>query len=225
MAESVHSSVMVLRPNDPPAMPDTGETPNERWSCASSLVGTAGQTYIERRGIPIRVAQEADVRYDPDWHGRPAVIVPMKDSADVIRSVHGRYIQQARHQDKMFTIGPGGGVVSVLGGWRHSTIILVEGLFDALSLALCGYGSVATIGRWAPWLSDVCAHKVVWLAFDSNRPGEIAAARYSQSLTNSELHRLLPPGRSKDWNTALVKRDRGTIEAWLQRRLSNVKPL
>ena len=206
-------------------MLDTGETLNERWSCASSIVGTAGQIYVERRGIPVRIAQEADVRYDPYWHGRPAVIVPMKDSNDVICSVHGRYIEQARHQDKMLTIGSGGGVVNVLGGWRHSTIILVEGLFDALSLAVCGYASVATIGRWAPWLTDVCAYKVVWIGFDSNRPGEMEAARYRQNLTNSELHRLLPPGRSKDWNTALVKRGRGTVQAWLQRRLSNVKPL
>jgi hypothetical protein len=215
----------MLRSSDLPVMPDTGEGPAERWSRASSLVGTVGQIYMERRGIPIRIALEAGIRYDSDWAGRAAVIVPMKDANGVLCSVHGRYIVQARHEDKMLTIGSGGGVVSVLGGCRNSTIILVEGLFDALSLAVCGYGSVATIGRWAPWLPDLCAHKVVWLAFDSNRPGEIEAARYSQSLANSEIRRLLPPGRSKDWNTALVKRGRATVEAWLDRHLSRVKPV
>jgi Toprim-like len=215
----------MLRSSDSPVMPDTGETPAERWSRASSLVGSVGQIYMERRGIPIRIALEAGIRYDPCWAGRAAVIVPMKDANGVLRSMHGRYIEQARHQDKMLTIGSEGGMVSVLGGCRNSTIILVEGLFDALSLAVCGYGSVATIGRWAPWFPDMCAHKVVWLAFDSNRPGEIEAARYGQRLTNSQIRRLLPPGRSKDWNTALVKRGRTTVQTWLDRQLVSEKQL
>jgi hypothetical protein len=206
-------------------MPDTGETPAERWLRAASLLGTAGQTYLERRGIPLKIALEAGIRYDPDWAGRAAVVAPMRDSSGVLRSVHGRYIEQARHQNKMLTIGSGGGVVSVLGASQNAAIILVEGLFDALSLATCGYSSVATIGRWMPALSEVCAHKVVWLAFDANRPGEIEAARYSQSLAKSEIRRLLPPGRSKDWNTALVKRGRATVESWLNNHLSRVERL
>jgi len=50
----------------------------------------------------------------------------------------------------MLTIGSGGGTASVLGGWQVEPLILVEGLFDALSLATCGWASVATVGRWHP---------------------------------------------------------------------------
>jgi Toprim-like len=205
-------------------MADTGESPEKRWACALTLTGTKGQAYVERRGIPVSIAIDADVRYDPAWVGRSAVIAPMKDADGALRAIHGRYIEPSRRQDKMLTIGPAGGVINVMGGCRRSTIILVEGLFDALSLAACGYGSVATVGRWAPWLAEACASKIVWLAFDSNRPGDIQVGRYKQILTKSEIHRLLPPGHSKDWNTALVKGGAGAVEAWLHRRLPDVKP-
>jgi hypothetical protein len=76
-------------------------------------------------------------------------------------------------QDKMFTMGAGGGVATVGAGWHGEPLILVEGIFDALSLAVCCWDCVATIGRWAPWLPEVCAGRTVWLAFDANAPGEV----------------------------------------------------
>ena len=205
--------------NDSPTMPGTGESPEARLARAVPLFGTPGQDYVEKRGIPVRLAHDAHVRFDPDWHGRAALLVPMKDAAGNLCSVHGRYLAHAGDQNKMLTIGPGGGVVSVMDGLRRDSIILVEGLFDALTLALCGYGSVATVGRWAPWLPEACAGKTVWLAFDGNRPGEVTTMRYKQSLIGADTRRLPPPGRSKDWNTALVNRGRATVEAWLRRHL------
>ena len=210
---------MTVRFHDSPGMPRTGETPDERLARGLALIGTPGQGYVEKRGIPAGIAENEGVRYDADWSGRPAFIVPMLDADDHLRSVHGRYLAQTAWQDKMLTIGPGGGVVSVLGGWRADPMIIVEGLFDALSLAVCGRGSVATVGRWAPWLPDVCANKLVWLAFDGNRPGELEAARYRERLVSARTERLLPPGHYKDWNTALVKRGRGYVEAWLNHHL------
>jgi DNA primase len=130
-------------------------------------------------------------------------------------SVHGRYLETLRGQDKMFTIGPGGGVASTGAGWRGEPLILVEGIFDALSLAVCGWDSVATIGRWAPWLPEACAGRNVWLAFDANAPGEEAAACYIQRLPRSMPRRLLPPPHCKDWNTALLKRGPAAIARWL----------
>jgi hypothetical protein len=183
-------------------------------------MGTPGQAYIEKRGISVNVAHDAGVRFDPDWDGRPAVIVPMCDAEGQLRSVHGRYLAHTGQQNKMLTIGPGGGVISVGEGWRAEPVILVEGLFDALSLALCGQSSVATVGRWAPWLPRACAGKSVWLAFDGNRPGEAEAVHYQRELAHSQTKRLPPPGHSKDWNTALTKHGRAALESWLERHLS-----
>src|SRR5580765_945506 len=210
----------MFRLSDSRLMPNTGETPELRLARAVPLMGTPGQRYVENRGIPVHIAHEAGVRFDSDWNGRAAVIVPMRDFDGNLCSVHGRYLEQTGQQDKMLTIGPGGGAISVLRGWRDEPIILVEGLFDALSLAVCGRSSVATVGRWAPWLPQVCAGKVIWLAFDGNRPGEAEAARYKESLSGAETRRLTPPAPSKDWNTALVKRGRATVEIWLDRHLA-----
>ena len=115
----------------------------------------------------------------------------------------------------MLTIGPGGGLLSVAGGWEDEPLILVEGLFDALSLAVCGWSSAATIGRWAPWLPEITRGRTVWIGFDATRQGEIDFLRYIQLLPNAIVRRLLPPPRCKDWNTALVKRGRIFLADWL----------
>ena len=213
-----------MRFDDPPLMPGTSQSPEDRLADAVPLVGTSGQSYVERRGVPVVVANAAGVRFDANFGGRPAVLVPLRDHSDRLVSLHGRYLHNVRGQNKMLTIGPGGGTVNVLGGWRVEPLILVEGLFDALSLATCGWACVATIGRWAPWLPEVSAGRVVWLAFDASRPGEADVACYAGRLRDASVRRLLPPTRCKDWSTALVKRGRSTVTRWLRDHLTASVP-
>ncbi|NJM41818.1 MAG: hypothetical protein HC853_14170 [Anaerolineae bacterium] len=212
-------TAMARRFNDPLLMPDTDEQPKERLAKAACLAGTPGQTYVERRGIFVSVADEAGVRFDADFDGRPAVLVPLRDHADNLVSVHGRYLHNVRHENKMLTIGQGGGVINVLGGWRADPLILVEGLFDGLSLAMCDLACIATIGRWALWLPEIAAGRTVYLGFDASKPGEADVAEYSKRLKHSEIHRLLPPARCKDWNTALRKIGRSALTKWLHSQL------
>jgi hypothetical protein len=201
--------------NDPLLMPGTGERPEQRFARAIPLAGTPGQEYVERRGVPVDIANAAGLMFDRDFGGRPAVVFPMRDREGRLASLHGRYLNTVRGQNKMLTIGPGGGAASMLGGWQVEPLILVEGLFDALSLATCDWASVATVGRWAPWLPEVSAGRVAWLAFDAGRPGEAEVMRYTQRLHKSWVHRLPPPTRCKDWNTALVKRGPGALTNWI----------
>ncbi|OWQ48870.1 hypothetical protein CDL60_02985 [Roseateles noduli] len=213
---------------DPVCMPGSGESPDDRFARARPLAGTPGQDYVEHRGIPLVIADAAGLRFDPDWGGRPAVLDALHDRGGALVSVHGRYLSTLRGQDKMLTIGPGGGVVDVRDEWldghgKHfgedGPLILVEGVFDALSLAVCGCGAVATIGRWAPWLPECCTDRLAWLGFDANRPGEREAAAYAQRL--SRVRRLPPPPRCKDWNTALCKRGRAEVTRWLRSHLDS----
>ncbi|MCX7098937.1 MAG: toprim domain-containing protein [Methylococcales bacterium] len=200
---------------DPLLMPSTGETAEQRYAKAVPLAGTLGQAYVERRGIPLAVADTAGVRFDANFGGRPAVVCAMRDPMGSMASLHGRYLETRRGQNKMLTIGPGGGVFGVLGGWQAEPLILVEGLFDALSLATCGWPAVATVGRWAPWLAEASVNRTLWLAFDTGRTGEAEVLKYRQRLLGADPHRLPPPTRCKDWNTALAKRGRLTVANWL----------
>lgn len=201
-------------------MPRSGETAATRLAAALPLEGTPGQAYVERRGIPLAVAHAAGVRFDPDFDGRPAVLVAMTDHHGTTLAVHGRHLHATRGQGKMLTVGHPGGMVGVGDGWRAEPLLVVEGLFDALSLATCGRSAVATIGRWAPWLPEVAAGRVVWLAFDDARPARADVLRYAERLRASEVRRMLPPPRCKDWSTALVKRGRGTVRRWIDEQLA-----
>lgn len=207
---------MKHRFHDPPLMPGTPLGPTECLDRAQPLAGTDGQAYVERRGIPLATAAAAGVRFCRDWAGRPAVLIALRDPDGALRSVHGRYLHNVRGQDKMLTIGASGGAISVLGGWRTDPLIVVEGLFDALSLAVCGHAAVATIGRDVPWLASIAAGRVVHIAFDGTRPGEREAARLAAALVGARVHRLPPPPRCKDWNTALVKRGPSEVAKWLR---------
>jgi hypothetical protein len=144
------------------------------------------------------------------------VLIALHDRDGELRSVHGRYLHNVRGQDKMLTIGAGGGAITVLGGWRGDPLIVVEGLFDALSLAVCGHAAVATIGRDVPWLASIAAGRAIHIAFDGTRPGEQEAARLAAALVGAHVHRLPPPPRCKDWNTALVKRGPSAVGKWLR---------
>ena len=197
-------------------MPGTGLMPETLFANALPLAGTAGQDYARRRAVPVDIAAAAGVRFDTDFSGRPAVLVAMRDQNDKLTAVHGRYLHAKRGQNKMLTVGVGDGAVSFLGGWRVEPLILVEGLFDGLSLAACGWPSVATIGRHVSWLSEVTAGKVVWAAFDAGRSGEVNVALQITQLQRATVRRLPPPPRCKDWSTAIVKRGPLLVARWVR---------
>ncbi|HLP44471.1 MAG TPA: toprim domain-containing protein, partial [Candidatus Kapabacteria bacterium] len=158
--------------NDPVCMPGTSESPGAIYERAQPLAETPGQIYVERRGIPLDVATAAGLRFAPNFNGRPAVVAVLKNQLDVVASIHGRYLQTIRGQNKMLTIGPGDGLVNVLGGWHTEPLIIVEGLFDALSLAASGWPAIAPIGRNVSWLPEAVRGRTVWIAFDSCQPAE-----------------------------------------------------
>lgn len=207
--------------NDPACMPGNGLPPEQLLARAVPLAGSAGQRYVEHRGVPLAVATAAGVCYESHFGGRPAVIVALRDNGQKITSVHGRYLETVRGQNKMLTIGAGNGLISVLDGLDAEPLIVVEGLFDALSLATCGWSAMAHIGRWAAWLPEAAAGREVWLAFDASRAAELDVARYRERMPQSVLRRVLPPPRCKDWNTALLKRGAGEVTRWLQQHLTN----
>lgn len=211
--------------NDPHQMPGTGESPEEILNRATPLFGTVGAAYIERRGISTETAHGAGVRFCEKFGDRPAVVIPLRDQHNKITSIHGRYLTTIRQQNKMLTIGHDNGIISVISGWRKDPLILVEGLFDALSLAQCGWSASAPIGQSISWLPKVCRERTVWLAFDACKAAEADVIRYRSILHNARTKRMLPPVRCQDWNTALVKRGAHTITNWINKTITTTKEL
>jgi hypothetical protein len=202
---------------DAERLPGTGEGPEDLWRRSVPLVATPAEAYLERRRVPLEVAAAAGVRFTGDLNGRPALLARLSGPAGEPRAVHGRHLHERRGEAKMFTVGRSGGIFPVLDGLRAKPLILVEGLFDALSIAVAGLPSVATIGRWADWLPELGRGREVWLAFDGNHPGERAARGFAASFGGSRCRRLRPPGSRGDWNAAARKLGAAGLARWLQR--------
>jgi hypothetical protein len=205
---------MLPRDTDHPLLPGSGESAADLMERALPLAGTAGASYAEGRRIPEPVATAADVRYLPDLLGRPAVLAPLIGPDGALRAVHGRWLH---HLPKMINIGTKGGVFVPPGSLDGDPLILVEGLFDSLSLLACGVPAVAVIGKYVEWLPGFAAGRTVLLAFDGNKPGDAAAREYARSLEPGCSQRLRPPGATKDWSNALRKGGGGTLIGWLRR--------
>lgn len=200
---------------DPLTMPRTGETPVEVYERGVELFDTPGAAYAMRRGVGVEIAHEAGVRYLEDFAGRPALIVALRNRQKEITSVHGRYLSTLPKENKMFTVGRGHGLIEVNSPWQGGSLILVEGLFDALSLAQGGFSSCATIGREASWLPGACRGREVWLAFDASKTGEKESAKYRAMLEGAVVKKLPLPPRCLDWNTALLKKGAPFLTFWI----------
>lgn len=200
-------------------MPHSGETAQELLEKALPLPGTDGAAYVQRRGISLEVAQEAGLRYAENFNGRPAVIAPLTNAQHEVCSVHGRYLTTIGKENKMCTIGIGDAVVWAGTNNKQKPIIIVEGLFDALSLAECGWSAIAPIGRRISWLPEYCNDREVWLAFDNCKPAERDVLRYREELQGARIKRVYPPRHYKDWNTALVKGGKHLISRWREQQV------
>jgi DNA primase len=142
------------------------------------------------------------------------VVAPLTGQDGRLLAVHCRWLGGL---PKMLNIGRAGGVFAPPGALQADPLVLVEGLFDSLSLLACGVPAVAVIGKWIDWLPGCAAGRAALLAFDGNKPGEAAAREYGERLEPGRWHRVRPPGATKDWNNALRKGGAGSLAGWLGR--------
>jgi hypothetical protein len=207
-----------MLPPNAERLPGTDEGPEALWARSIALAGTPAEAYLEKRRVALAIAEDAGVRFTDDLNGRPAVLARLTGRDGELRAVHGRHLHDRRGEGKMFTVGRSGGLFDGLGGLASlgmRPLILVEGLFDALSFATA-FPCVATIGRWVDWLPEAASGREVWLAFDANRPGDRSAREFAAALAGSRCRRLRPPGKQGDWNAAARKIGAASLTRWLQ---------
>jgi len=201
--------------DDPTVDPLSGDDPATALVTSLAVDEPPCAAYLTRRWIPLEVARTAGVRYAPSFAGRAAVLAPMRRRDGELAAVTARYLTTVRGQEKILTVGHEGGVFSVLDGLWADSLVLVEGVFDALSLAVCGVPCVATIGRYVAWLAELAAGRAVLLGFDGNKVGDHAARYYKDRMAGVDCRRLRPPPSCKDWSAALGKLGAAGLGRWL----------
>ncbi len=202
------AKAFALPPKHEPAKneSDSVATMRVKWRESVPLAGTPGAVYLEGRGIPAPLAEDAGVRYYVNWFYRPAVLFPIHDCEGELVSVNGRFVD-GRDDPKTKTAGPKSlGVFVTPDALSRPLLAVVEAPIDALSLWQCGVPSVALIGTsWPEWLPSALAFKSVLVATDADLAGDEAATKLSADLISrgARIFRFRPDG-VKDWNELLV---------------------
>lgn len=181
------------------------------------LEGTPGAAYLEGRGLDTHQAHQAGVRYSPSWHGRPAILFPLRDRNGVLVAAHGRHTD-GREDPKAHTDGPkSAGAFLTPGALEAEPLVIVEGPMCALTLAQAGIPALALCGTDGPeWLPRHTAFRHVFLAHDADEAGDKGAAKLAAELRSlgALCERLRPEG-AKDWNDLLTSAGPDALRAAL----------
>lgn len=203
------------------------------WEETGALDSTPGADYLQQRGVPLLVAQAAEVRFSRSWFKQAAVVFPIKNRQGEIVAAQGRGV----HGAAKLTLGPKrNGVFFAPALKSHSAapddvfhplqaaipaIILTEAPIDALSLAACGFPALALCGTSGPdWLHIACGLRRVLLAFDADEAGDEAAVTIQGQLQSfgAKCSRLMPP-QGKDWNESLMMFGNAALADWLTEKI------
>jgi hypothetical protein len=192
------------------------------WEQSAPLESTAGASYLERRGIPCKVAHAAGVRFASSWFGRAAVVFPLCDRAGTLIAAQGRFLTTQGSKPKAITSGPKSGSIFATSGafadvQRGAPLVLTEAPIDALSIAVTGFPAFAFCGTSAPtWLHLIGGRRRVLLATDADEVGDRAADIIGAALSvyGAECERLRPDG-VKDWNEFITRHGVNTLRDFL----------
>ncbi|MEP6923954.1 MAG: toprim domain-containing protein [Pyrinomonadaceae bacterium] len=215
----------------------TVEHIRENWtekmkSFQASFAGSAGEKYLERRGIPSEIGRAANCGYAPNWEhwekreGKwslagvdKRVVFPICDKDGEMVAIHGRAIDNDYFASPKITKGDKSlGVFLAQSNVLNAKVTAIcEGATDALALAACGLSAVAMTGTTAPdWLFKKLAFRAVLIATDSDEAGDKAAAKlnFELEMRAVKTFRLRPRG-CKDWAEVLEKRGLENLKEYL----------
>lgn len=178
----------------------------------ASAIGA--RTYLQRRGIPLPVAEAARVRYSERWGSEAtfvnnAVLFPMQNEAGKLVAAEGRFLTPPAGVAKAHSAGTKsrGVFVATPGALEAVGVAVCEGPITALSLAACGFPALALCGHVVrPWLVRRLALRTVFLALDygeQDAEGKAAAACRALAVVGATPYRLAPPAGAGDWNDYL----------------------
>ena len=168
------------------------------------LESTPAAAYLERRGIPIKaIPKGARVRYMPAVPAleiRESLAFGLSDPKGQTVGIQLRNIQGTFKPIYKKTDAPY--IFATPGAIEAECPIITEAPIDALTLAACGFPSIATVGTNFPdELAQALALKTVHLAQDNDAAGDKAATKAAIKLRElGAIPVRLRPAGAKDWN-------------------------
>src|SRR5260370_603731 len=201
----------------------THEMPNEIWQrsaiyfaeyCMDMLWGRMGRealAYLRARGLKDETIRAAEIGYNPTEKWRPGekwgrekkqflaqgIVIPWFVGNELWRITIRD--ENAVHPDPRYRQVWGGSNGLYLASYLHypRPVILVEGEFDALSIAqeagkhvvVCATGSTEG-SHTAKWIASLAVKERVLVAFDAEEKGDIGAQWWMETLENAQ--RLRP---------------------------------
>jgi hypothetical protein len=196
---------------------------------AVPIFGADGAKYIEKRGIPIELASAANVLFSTDFYGRDAVLFPMHNRDGELVAFNGRFTDGKESKGKLKTQSVGKksfGLFATHGALESEIITVCEGVFDALSLHLCGLPAVAIVGTSFPeWLPSALAFQKVFVATDADESGDKAAESLVNVLRSrgARAVRMRPEG-AKDWNDMLLNIGADALREFVELQIGEAFP-
>jgi hypothetical protein len=196
---------------------------------AVPIFGTDGAKYLEKRGIPVELASEANVLFSNNFYGRPAVLFPMHNQAGELVAFNGRFTDGKELQGKLKTQSVGKksyGLFATHGALESEITTVCEGVFDALSLHLCGLPAVAVVGTSFPeWLPSALAFRNSFVSTDADESGDKAAESLVNVLRSrgARAVRMRPEG-AKDWNDMLLDIGADALREFVELRIGEAFP-
>jgi 5S rRNA maturation endonuclease (ribonuclease M5) len=201
----------------------THEAPCGKWQtsakefvkyCVENLWSERGQEaldYLRSRGLKDETIKAAQLGYNPaklrqsaeKWgrkqHGRlsKGIVLPWFIGADLWRiTIRDEQIQEGENRYKQVA-GGSNGLYLADSLTYHRPVVLVEGEFDALSVAQEAGGDVSVCAtgttegsHTTKWIAALARKDLVLLAFDAEEKGDKAAQWWLDRLENA--HRLRP---------------------------------
>lgn len=96
-------------------------------------------------------------------------------------------------------------------GLEKGAVAIAEGEFDCMSLWQMGFKNVVSPGSGAnsygTWIEMLDPIKQVWIAYDSDEPGQTAAKELADRIGSEKCKNVLYPDGVKDANEYIIGRD------------------
>lgn len=154
-------------------------TPLEERIYGRMFESAVGHPYLRRRGISKSTTHELDIRLDPNNHGVPRIVFPVRDQNGGLLGYTGRATTKALPKVRDYFGLPKErsllGIDRMMRQFSDSPyMIVVEGLFAYARMAQYGYPVVATLGaNVTPYQAQLLRlpGKVVYCFYDDDDAG------------------------------------------------------